>query len=135
MINSVVVVKCFSFTGGVARVTGEEPLSKTNRINMLFDIYGQLLTDKQRTFLGLYFHDDYSLGEIAAEFEISRQAVYEHIKRAETALEEYETKLRLVAKHEERRRFADRIEAIFGSEPPAEMDELKEIVRKLYNID
>lgn len=113
----------------------EEPLSKTNRINMLFDIYGQLLTDKQKTFLGLYFHDDYSLGEIAAEFELSRQAVYEHIKRAETALEEYEAKLRLAAKHEERRRYAERIEAIFGSESLAAQGELKELVRKLYNID
>ncbi|MDF2670072.1 MAG: putative helix-turn-helix protein YlxM/p13 family protein, partial [Paenibacillus sp.] len=57
----------------------EDPLlDKTNRINMLFDFYGQLLTDKQRTFLSYYFHEDFSLGEIAAEFVISRQAVYEH---------------------------------------------------------
>lgn len=116
-------------------MTGEEALSKTNRINMLFDIYGTLLTDKQQTFLGLYFHDDYSLGEIAAEFEISRQAVYEHIKRAEVALEEYETKLQLMAKHEQRRQYAERIEAIFDNEQMAEQLELKEIVRKLYNID
>lgn len=75
-------------------------LEKTNRINLLFDFYEPLLTDKQRTFLKYYFHDDYSLGEIAAEFHISRQAVYEHIKRAEQVLEAYEAKLRLLAKHE-----------------------------------
>ncbi len=75
-------------------------LAKTTRINLLFDFYEPLLTDKQRTFLKYYFHDNYSLGEIAAEFEISRQAVYEHIKRAEAVLESYETKLGLVAKHE-----------------------------------
>jgi len=75
-------------------------LAKTTRINLLFDFYEPLLTDKQRTFLKYYFHDDYSLGEIAAEFEVSRQAVYEHIKRAETVLESCESKLGLLAKHE-----------------------------------
>lgn len=75
-------------------------LEKTNRINMLFDFYEPLLTDKQRMFLRFYFHDDYSLGEIAAEFRISRQAVYEHIKRAEQMLENYEAKLGLYARHE-----------------------------------
>lgn len=79
-------------------------LEKTTRVNLLFDFYESLLTDKQRTFLRLYFHDDLSLGEIAGEFEISRQAVYEHIKRAEKILEEYEDKLRLVNQHERRQR-------------------------------
>jgi len=77
-----------------------DTLSKTNRINLLFDFYEPLLTDKQRTFLKYYFLDDYSLGEIAAESGISRQAVYEHIKRAEQMLESYESKLSLLAKHE-----------------------------------
>lgn len=75
-------------------------LEKTNRINSLFDFYQKLLTEKQRMFLKYYFLDDYSLGEIAAEFAISRQAVYEHIKRAGHVLEEYETKLHLLAKHD-----------------------------------
>lgn len=77
-----------------------DALSKTTRINLLFDFYEPLLTEKQRTFLKLYFHDDFSLGEIAAEFTISRQAVYEHIKRAEQVLEGYESKLSLLVRHE-----------------------------------
>lgn len=79
---------------------GQDALEKTNRINVLFDFYGPLLTEKQQTFLKCYFQDDYSLGEIAADFDISRQAVYEHLKRAEQALEDYETKLRLAARHD-----------------------------------
>ena len=75
-------------------------LEKTNRINLLFDFYEPLLTEKQRLFLKYYFHDDYSLGEIASEFGISRQAVYEHIRRAEEALEGYEDRLGLLARHE-----------------------------------
>ncbi|MEY4479672.1 MAG: hypothetical protein RLZZ267_350 [Bacillota bacterium] len=77
---------------GLERV---QSLDKTNRINLLFDYYRPLLTEKQQLFLQCYFHDDLSLGEIAAEFEISRQAVYEHIRRAEQMLEEYELKLNL----------------------------------------
>jgi predicted DNA-binding protein YlxM (UPF0122 family) len=98
----------------VAEVTVIEPdaLAKTNRINLLFDFYEPLLTEKQRTFLKYYFHDDYSLGEIAAEFEISRQAVYEHIKRAESVLESYESKLRLLAKHEAAERWLSRLDAL-----------------------
>lgn len=116
-------------------MTGEELLSKTNRVNMLFDFYGPLLTDKQRTFLGLYFHDDYSLGEIAAEFDISRQAVYEHIKRAESMLEDYEAKLRLLEKHEQKRRIAEQIEAQLERAAMPEREQLKELVKKLYHIE
>lgn len=86
----------------------ENRLEKTNRINLLFDFYEQLLTEKQQTFLKYYFHDDFSLGEIAGEFEISRQAVYEHIKRAEQVLESYEEKLGLLSKYETRIRELDK---------------------------
>ncbi|MCQ6557947.1 putative DNA-binding protein [Paenibacillus mendelii] len=88
-----------------------DALAKTNRINMLFDFYESLLTEKQRTFFKYYFHDDYSLGEIAAEFEVSRQAVYEHIKRADSMLEGYEAKLRLLAKHEAAAKWIGELEA------------------------
>lgn len=80
----------------------ENRLEKTNRVNLLFDFYETLLTEKQQTFLKYYFHDDFSLGEIAAEFGISRQAVYEHIKRAEAMLDVYEEKLGLLSKFEKR---------------------------------
>lgn len=77
-------------------------LSKTTRINSLFDFYETLLTEKQRTILSYYYHDDFSLGEIATEFTISRQAVYDNIRRAEQALESYESKLKLLQKHTKR---------------------------------
>lgn len=86
-----------------------DALEKTNRINLLFDFYQELLTEKQQMFLKYYFHEDYSLGEIAAEFAISRQAVYEHIKRAGHILEDYETKLQLLAKQEQRSKALDNI--------------------------
>ncbi|MEW9697751.1 putative DNA-binding protein [Paenibacillus sp. SI8] len=87
----------------------DQMLEKTNRINLLFDFYEPLLTEKQRTFLQLYFHDDYSLGEIAENFSISRQAVYEHIKRAEQTLQDYEDKLKLLHKHEQRTKLREEL--------------------------
>jgi uncharacterized protein len=107
-------VKVIALTKGVAAVTVHEPdaLAKTNRINMLFDFYELLLTDKQQTFLKYYFHDDYSLGEIAAEFDISRQAVYESVKRAEAVLENYESKLHLLAKYEAAQAWLTKLEAL-----------------------
>lgn len=87
-----------------------DALSKTTRVNLLFDFYEPLLTEKQRTFLKYYFHDDFSLGEIAAEFGISRQAVYDNVKRAEQALEGYESKLNLLVKHETLLKLTDQLE-------------------------
>lgn len=52
--------------------------------------------------MSLYYLDDYSLGEIAEEFNISRQAVYDNIKRTEAMLEEYEEKLLLLKKFQQR---------------------------------
>lgn len=89
-----------------------DALAKTTRINLLFDFYEQLLTEKQQTFLKYYFHDDYSLGEIAAEFDISRQAVYEHVKRAEAVLETCESKLNLLARHEAAEQWLRKLDAV-----------------------
>jgi predicted DNA-binding protein YlxM (UPF0122 family) len=83
---------------------GDVMLEKTNRMNLLYDFYCALLTEKQRMILEYYFHDDYSLSEIAEQLNVSRQAVFEHIKRAEATLEELETKLGLIDKFEKRRK-------------------------------
>ena len=77
-------------------------LEKTTRMNFLFDFYQALLTEKQRSYMELYYLDDHSLGEIAESYEISRQAVYDNIRRTEAMLEEYEDKLRLLEKFQQR---------------------------------
>ena len=72
-------------------------LEKTTQMNLLVEFYGSLLTDKQLEYMELYYGDDYSLGEIAEEFDVSRQAVYDNIRRSAKLLENYEEKLHLVA--------------------------------------
>jgi predicted DNA-binding protein YlxM (UPF0122 family) len=77
-------------------------IEKTLRMNYLFDFYQSLLTDKQRSYMDLYYLNDFSLGEIGEEYAVSRQAVYDNIKRTETMLEEYESKLHLLEKFQSR---------------------------------
>lgn len=68
-------------------------------MNLLYDFYGQLLTKKQRAFFDLYYQADLSLGEIASQHDVTRQAVYDILKRSERALEAFESKLNLVDKY------------------------------------
>lgn len=66
---------------------------------LLFDFYGELLTEKQRELFDLYHNQDYSLGEIAENEGISRQGVHDTIARAEQALRNYEEKTGCVARY------------------------------------
>jgi len=65
------------------------------RISLLFDFYGQMLTEKQRQAVELHYGMDFSLSEIAEELGVSRQAVHDLLKRSEEALEQYEARLGL----------------------------------------
>lgn len=74
---------------------------------MLFDFYQSLLTNKQRNYLELFYLEDYSLSEIADTFNVSRQAVYDNIRRTGDLVEDYEKKLELYQKFEQRREIYD----------------------------
>lgn len=73
-------------------------LDKVAWINLLYDFYGQLLTGRQQDFMEFYYGQNLSLGEIAEEFNVTRQAVHDTLKRAEMLLNDYEAKLGLVAR-------------------------------------
>ena len=64
--------------------------------SLLYDFYGELLTERQREVLELYNEENLSLAEIAEEFGISRQGVHDALHKAQKALEDYEYKLGLV---------------------------------------
>lgn len=74
---------------------GTDTVERAVRIAQLMDLYGPLLTDRQRQFVQLHYEEDLSFGEIAREFNISRQAVHDAVKHAEQALEKYDSKLGL----------------------------------------
>ncbi|MDE7293531.1 MAG: DNA-binding protein [Oscillospiraceae bacterium] len=69
-------------------------MEKNLHIALLLDYYGGLLTPKQRDLVDLYYNEDLSLGEIAEQENITRQAVRDSIKRGEQALTEFENTLR-----------------------------------------
>ena len=70
---------------------------------MLFDFYGDLLTEKQKEYYDLHYLNDLSLFEIAEMHGTSRQAVWDIIRRAEQTLREIEAKTGLVAREMQRR--------------------------------
>ena len=69
-------------------------MAKNLEIAYLLDFYGDMLTEKQRNAIDLYYNDDLSLAEIAQAADISRQGVRDNIKRAEQILTELEEKLK-----------------------------------------
>ena len=66
------------------------------RMAMLYDFFGDLLTDRQKEFYDLYYNEDLSLAEIAENYGISRQGVRDVIVRAEAAMTEIEDKTHLI---------------------------------------
>ena len=66
--------------------------------SLLYDFYGQLLTERQRLVYELYHGENLSLAEIAEELQISRQGVHDALKNGQRALDGYEEKLGLVAR-------------------------------------
>lgn len=69
------------------------------RMAMLFDFYGDLLTDRQKEFYDLYYNEDLSLAEIAENYGISRQGVRDVIVRAEAAMTEIEDKTHIIRRY------------------------------------
>ena len=84
-------------------------MAKNLEISFLLDFYGDMLTDKQRDVVELYYNDDLSLAEIAENEGITRQGVRDSIKRAESQLLEMEERLGLARRFREMREGLDSI--------------------------
>jgi uncharacterized protein len=99
------------FTGGVLMESAEmnQKLQEKVYLSLLFDFYGELLKDHNRQIFEDYILNDLSLGEIAALQGISRQGVYDIVKRGSKQLNDCETKLGLARKFESTRRIAEEI--------------------------
>lgn len=76
---------------------------------LLFDYYGDLLTERQRLCFDMHYNQDLSLGEIAQELSISRQAVYDNLSRTEALLKNMEEKTGCVRRDRQLRRDMERI--------------------------
>lgn len=99
--------------------------NQTYRMTMLFDFYGELLTDRQKEFFDLYYNEDLSLAEIAENYGISRQGVRDVIVRAEAAMTEVEDRTGII------RRFMRSKDAIAAIESAA--NEIEAINKHQYD--
>jgi predicted DNA-binding protein YlxM (UPF0122 family) len=117
------------------RTRGTDPmLEETTRLHLLYDFYGKLLKERQRNYFEMYYRDDLSLGEIAEIEEISRQAVFEQVKRLSRTLEDYERKLGLLARYEKRRAMLEELQRELCTE--AQQDSRAQlIVRELLALE
>ncbi|MBU5267830.1 putative DNA-binding protein [Virgibacillus proomii] len=106
-------------------------LEKTTRMNYLFDFYQALLTPKQRSYMEMYYLEDYSLGEISEIFDVSRQAVYDNIKRTEQMLETYEQKLGLYSKFQQRCKLLMQLEEKLADA----QEDVQQLVKKIKDLD
>ena len=75
--------------------------SQAYRMAMLYDFYGDLLTERQKEFYDLYYNDDLSLSEIAENYDITRQGVRDIVVRAERTLEDIEEKTGFIRQYHE----------------------------------
>lgn len=107
-------------------------LEKTTRINFLYDFYHALLTDKQRNYMEMYYLEDLSLGEISETYQVSRQAIYDNIRRTEQMLEDYEHKLNLYKKFQSRQSLLAEATKLIDEE---QYSELKSIMDKISDIE
>lgn len=85
--------------------------SKDLGMTVLFDFYGEILTEKQRQVIDLYYNDDLSLAEIAEQAGITRQGVRDCIKRGEATMRFMEEKLRLARRFSQVRQALEEIES------------------------
>ena len=74
-------------------------VDKNVEVALLLDFYGNMLTERQREIMILYYEDNLSLSEIAQELGISKQGVSDSLKRSEKALYDTEAKLQLLKQH------------------------------------
>jgi predicted DNA-binding protein YlxM (UPF0122 family) len=106
-------------------------------MSLLYDFFGDLLTEKQRNCFDLYYNDDLSLSEIAEGAGITRQGVRDNILRAESALREYEEKTGVVKRFTEMQAEIDllenRIRRVFAEGSPDEGD-ISEILSQLERL-
>lgn len=84
-------------------------LKEKIRLNSLYDIYGELLTEKQRTYFEYYYLSDYSLSEISELLKVSRNAVHMQLKNVVSHLEHYEKTLNMLQKNQKIRKIIDQI--------------------------
>lgn len=105
-----------------------DELERTMRMNYLYDFYHSLLTDKQKKYIELYYLEDFALSEIAETLDVTRQAVYDNLKRSKEMLEHYEDNLGMY------KSFSERQEIIEALNTHIQDETLRELIERLEKL-
>ena len=104
------------------------------RLSYLYDFSGPLLKDRHREIFEQYILNDLSLSEIAQKYDITRQGVYDIVKRGSRKLEEYEEKLQLFQRFQMAKERLGKIEELVKTDQETEKEELLALAREIYEI-
>lgn len=108
-------------------------------ISLLLDFYGDVLPERQREMLDMYYNEDYSLSEISEIVSISRQGVRFSVKKGEKQLTELENKLGLLKKFTQMKNDSESIAAMLENisaniENQATKNDITEIIAKIKSL-
>lgn len=106
-----------------------DTLGKSMLLMQLYDVYQELLTEKQREYFESYYFDDLSISEISENYDVSRNAVHDQLKRTVLKLEDLEVKLELLKKKKQRETLFSSVNDSFGKE------ELMNVIRELEKVE
>ena len=96
-------------------------------INNLYDLYKELLTEKQRNYFEAFYLENMSLSEIADAYNVSRNAIYSQLNLVKESLYDYENKLNLLKKIEKREKIIQKIKEKSDKDLSKLLDELMEV--------
>lgn len=104
------------------------------KLSYLYDFYGPLLKERHREIFEAYVLNDLSLGEIAGEYGITRQGVYDIVKRCSGRLEGYEEKLRLFERFQMAKKRLGQVEELAQEGAGEAGQEIIRLTREIYEI-
>lgn len=84
-------------------------LQKKIEVMELYDLYSNLLTEKQKEYIEAYYYDDLSITEISEDLDVSRNAVHDQLKRTVKKLYDFEEALKVKEKNKKRNKLIERI--------------------------
>jgi len=104
-------------------------LEKKIEIMELYDIYQNLLTEKQKQYIEAYYYDDLSITEISDNLNVSRNAVHDQVKRTVLKLEELEKNIQLKEKSLKRKKLLEKLKILNNQR------DLEELIEELEKVE
>ena len=104
-------------------------LDKAIEISELYDVYQDLLTDKQKEYMESYYYNNYSISEISENMNVSRNAVHDQLKRTVKKLYDYESKLELRKKDKLRYKILEKMKN------EKDLNKVLDLVKELEKVE